>query len=183
MVYHRGGPTKPSLVIATWAGYKKAGPLLVSTEHKGTADGGALHLTFTNVAVKMAGVGYLDACEVTGGSSSGHYYSSATTIQLRQVAAGGHADLDPRTLSANDRTIGIGLQQGILQASSTCASAVAGVTELALLARVGDQSRLLEWVGNSECRSPRRSTPIAPRPDPANRRTVAWWRAALPAPC
>lgn len=55
MDYHRGGPKKPSEVITTWAGYKKAGPLLVSTEHKGTADGGALHLTFTNVAVKMAG--------------------------------------------------------------------------------------------------------------------------------
>lgn len=55
MGYHRGGPTKPSLVLATWAGYKKAGPLLVSTEHKGTADGAPLHLTFTNVAVKMAG--------------------------------------------------------------------------------------------------------------------------------
>jgi hypothetical protein len=55
MVYHRGGPMKPSLVIATWAGYKKAGPLLVSTEHRGTADGGALHLTFSNVAVKLVG--------------------------------------------------------------------------------------------------------------------------------
>jgi len=29
--YHRGGPKKPGLVIATWAGYKKAGPLLIST--------------------------------------------------------------------------------------------------------------------------------------------------------
>lgn len=55
MVYHRGGPKKPNLVKATWAGYKQAGPLLVSTEHKGTADGGPLHLTFTDVAVKMAG--------------------------------------------------------------------------------------------------------------------------------
>jgi hypothetical protein len=55
MVYHRGGPRKPSLVISTWSGYKMAGPLLVSTEHRGSADGGALHLTFTNVAVKVAG--------------------------------------------------------------------------------------------------------------------------------
>jgi hypothetical protein len=53
--YHRGGPKKPSLVIATWAGYKKAGPLLFSTDHVGTADGGALHLTFTDVAVKVTG--------------------------------------------------------------------------------------------------------------------------------
>jgi len=53
--YHRGGPKKPSNVKATWAGYKKAGSLLVSTEHRGTVDGGPFHLTFTNVAVKMAG--------------------------------------------------------------------------------------------------------------------------------
>lgn len=54
-VYHRGGPKKPSNVTATWAGYKKAGPLLVSTEHRGTADGKPLHLSFTNVAVKLTG--------------------------------------------------------------------------------------------------------------------------------
>jgi len=55
MFYHRGGPKKPSEVIATWTGYKKAGPLLVSTEHRGTADGGPLHIFFTNVAVKTVG--------------------------------------------------------------------------------------------------------------------------------
>ena len=55
MVYHRGGATKPSLVIASWAGYKKAGPLLVSTEHRGSADGKPLHLTHTGVAVKVTG--------------------------------------------------------------------------------------------------------------------------------
>ena len=54
-IYRRGGPKKPSLVIATWTGYKKAGPLLISTEHRGTADGGPLHLFFSNVAVKLAG--------------------------------------------------------------------------------------------------------------------------------
>lgn len=54
-VYHRGGPKKPSVVIATWAGYKKAGPLLISTDHRGTADGKPLHLFFTNVAVKVTG--------------------------------------------------------------------------------------------------------------------------------
>ena len=53
--YDRGGPKKPSVVIATWAGYKKAGPLLISTEHRGTADGKPFHLWFTNVAVKLAG--------------------------------------------------------------------------------------------------------------------------------
>ena len=55
MVYHRGGPKKPSEVICTWAGYKKAGPLLVSTEHRGTADGAPLHIFMTNVAVKLVG--------------------------------------------------------------------------------------------------------------------------------
>ncbi len=54
-VYHRGGPKKPSLVTATWAGYKKAGPLLISTEHRGTADGKPLHLFITDVAVKLTG--------------------------------------------------------------------------------------------------------------------------------
>jgi hypothetical protein len=53
--YHRGGPKKPSLVIATWAGYKKAGPLLFSTEHRGTADGNPLHLWISGVAVKVTG--------------------------------------------------------------------------------------------------------------------------------
>ena len=54
-VYHRGGPKKPSVVIATWAGYKKAGPLLISTEHRGTADGKPLHLFFSDVSVKLTG--------------------------------------------------------------------------------------------------------------------------------
>ena len=56
-VYHRGGPRKPSLVIATWTGYKKAGPLLISTEHRGTADGKPLHVSITAVAVKLTGSG------------------------------------------------------------------------------------------------------------------------------
>jgi hypothetical protein len=54
-VYHRGGTKKPSNVTSTWAGYKMAGPLLVSTEHKGTADGKPLHLALLNVAYKLAG--------------------------------------------------------------------------------------------------------------------------------
>jgi hypothetical protein len=53
--YHRGGPKKPSLVVASWAGYRKAGPLLISTEHRGTADGKPLHLFFSDVAVKLTG--------------------------------------------------------------------------------------------------------------------------------
>ena len=54
-VYHRGGPIKPSVVIATWAGYKKAGPLLISTDHRGTADGKPLRVFITDVAVKLTG--------------------------------------------------------------------------------------------------------------------------------
>ena len=54
-IYHRGGPKKPSNVTTTWAGYKKAGPLLVSTEHRGTADGAPAHIFFSNVAYKLAG--------------------------------------------------------------------------------------------------------------------------------
>lgn len=54
-VYKRGGPKKPSNVTTTWAGYKKAGPLLVSTDHRGTADGKPAHIFFSNVAYKLAG--------------------------------------------------------------------------------------------------------------------------------
>jgi len=54
-VYHRGGPKKPSVVMATWAGYQKAGPLLVSTDRRGTADGRPLRIFFSDVAVKLVG--------------------------------------------------------------------------------------------------------------------------------
>ena len=54
-IYHRGGPKPPQLVTATWTGYKKAGPLLFSTEHRGTADGKPLHIFITNVSVKLTG--------------------------------------------------------------------------------------------------------------------------------
>lgn len=54
-VFHHGGDKKPSLVIATWVGYKKAGPLLISTEHRGTADGKPVHIFISNVSVKLTG--------------------------------------------------------------------------------------------------------------------------------
>src|SRR5215813_11624827 len=54
-VYHRGGAKKPSMVIATWDGYKKAGPLLISTDHNGTADGNPLRISISDVAVKVTG--------------------------------------------------------------------------------------------------------------------------------
>ena len=55
MLFRHGGDAKPSVVIATWEGYKKAGPILISTEHHGTADGKKFQLTFSDVAVKVTG--------------------------------------------------------------------------------------------------------------------------------
>ena len=55
MEFHHGGAAKPSVVIATWADYKKAGPLLLSLDHRGTADGKPFRLFFSKVAVKLAG--------------------------------------------------------------------------------------------------------------------------------
>jgi hypothetical protein len=54
-VYHRGGAKKPSLLFATWGGQKKAGPLLISTDHRGYADGTPIRVFFTDVAVKVTG--------------------------------------------------------------------------------------------------------------------------------
>jgi hypothetical protein len=54
-IYRRSGPRPPSLVVQTWEGYKKAGPLLVATERRGTADGKPVHIFFSDVAVKLAG--------------------------------------------------------------------------------------------------------------------------------
>jgi hypothetical protein len=54
-IFRHGGNAKPSVVIATWAGYKKAGPLLISTDHRGTADGKPFQLFFSDVAVKLTG--------------------------------------------------------------------------------------------------------------------------------
>jgi hypothetical protein len=56
ITYHRGAPTPPpSLVIATYADYKKAGPLLISTDHRGTVDGKPFGISLTDVAVKLTG--------------------------------------------------------------------------------------------------------------------------------
>jgi len=56
IVYHRGAPTPPpTLVSATYADYKKAGPLLIATDHHGTIDGKPFRLFFTDVSVKLTG--------------------------------------------------------------------------------------------------------------------------------
>ena len=54
-IYHGGEPTKPSVVIATWTDYKKAGPLLISMDRRGTADGQPLRVFFSDVSVKLVG--------------------------------------------------------------------------------------------------------------------------------
>ena len=54
-IYHRGGDKKPTVVMTTWAGYVKAGPLLVSTDHRGTADGKPARIFFSDVAYKLTG--------------------------------------------------------------------------------------------------------------------------------
>jgi hypothetical protein len=41
--------------MATWKGYKKAGPLLFSTDRRGTADGKPLRVFFSDVSVKLVG--------------------------------------------------------------------------------------------------------------------------------
>ena len=53
--FHRGGPRKPTTVNATWEDNKKAGPLLIAMERRGTADGQPLHVFFSDVAVKLTG--------------------------------------------------------------------------------------------------------------------------------
>ena len=57
MVWRRGPGERSiaSVVVAKWMDYKKAGPLLVSLDHRGTADGKPLRIFFTDVAVKLTG--------------------------------------------------------------------------------------------------------------------------------
>jgi len=52
--FHRGGAEKPTLTV-TWAEYKMAGPILIAEDHRGTYTGKPIHISFTGVAVKLAG--------------------------------------------------------------------------------------------------------------------------------
>jgi len=57
-VYDGGGPgtqKRPSLLMATWDDYRKAGPLLISLDHRGTADGKPARVFLSNVSVKLTG--------------------------------------------------------------------------------------------------------------------------------
>jgi hypothetical protein len=55
LAFKHGGSAKPGVVLATWEGYKKAGPILVSTKHRGKADGKPFTASLSNVAVKLTG--------------------------------------------------------------------------------------------------------------------------------
>lgn len=55
LVFRHGGTAKPSLVVLTWADQKKAGPLLISLDKRGTADGNPLRVFYTDVAVRLVG--------------------------------------------------------------------------------------------------------------------------------
>ena len=57
-IYRGGGSgvqKRPSVLIATWEGYKQAGPLLISTDHRGTADGKPMRIFLSDVSVKLVG--------------------------------------------------------------------------------------------------------------------------------
>ena len=53
-IFHRSGAATPTM-IASWAEYKKAGPLLFSTDHRGTLNGKPARVFLTDVSVKLAG--------------------------------------------------------------------------------------------------------------------------------
>jgi hypothetical protein len=55
ITYHRGAPNPPHLVSATYADYKKAGPLLFSMDHPGIVDGKSFGITLSGVSVKLTG--------------------------------------------------------------------------------------------------------------------------------
>ena len=56
ITYHRGAPNPPPhLVSAKYEDYKKAGPLLISMNHPGEADGKPIKLWLTDVSVKLTG--------------------------------------------------------------------------------------------------------------------------------
>jgi hypothetical protein len=55
IVYHHHGAPKSRTVIATFADYMKAGPLLIATDHRGTANGKPIRIFFSDVSVKLAG--------------------------------------------------------------------------------------------------------------------------------
>lgn len=56
IAYRRAGAEKPpKLILLALEGYKKAGPLLISTNLHGLADGNPAQVLYSDVAVKLAG--------------------------------------------------------------------------------------------------------------------------------
>jgi hypothetical protein len=56
IAYRRAGAEKPpKLILLTLEGYKKAGPLLISTNLHGLADGNSARVSYSDVAVKLVG--------------------------------------------------------------------------------------------------------------------------------
>src|SRR5260370_22392813 len=55
LMFRHGGSAKPSVTLVTWAGYHKAGPLLLSTDPPATAHGKPLQVFFSHVSVTLAG--------------------------------------------------------------------------------------------------------------------------------
>jgi hypothetical protein len=53
-IYRAGGPKK-HVVISTWTDYKKAGPLDISTDHRGTVNGKPVRIFISDLAVKVTG--------------------------------------------------------------------------------------------------------------------------------
>jgi hypothetical protein len=52
--YHPGGSAKPT-AVASWLDYRKAGPLLVSLDHRGTFKGKPIRIIFSDVSVNLVG--------------------------------------------------------------------------------------------------------------------------------
>jgi hypothetical protein len=55
IAYRRGAANPPHFVTGIYTAYKKAGPLLVSTDHPGMVDGKSFRITITDVSVKLTG--------------------------------------------------------------------------------------------------------------------------------
>ncbi len=55
IAFRHGGTAKPAVVLATWEGHAKAGPLLFSTRHRGKADGTPFTESLSRIAVRMTG--------------------------------------------------------------------------------------------------------------------------------
>src|ERR1700756_1217736 len=78
---------------------------------------------------------------------AGNYDGCAGTAELGKIAIRSHADLEAGALAPNDRTVKIRLQERTLQASSSGASTVTRISELARQACLRKGASLLERSG------------------------------------